>query len=409
VQVRGVLREPFTVIQFSLKNVQSKWKVQNIHYKRLLMKFLMLKSKKRRFMTEVFILDYWDHETAKKEKFIKISHNIECMYDVSYPTVDVILPFHRIDENLSLAVKSVLCSEEVIVRLILVDDRDQEALLLDQKLAIPKRFTNYILLKNKKNGYASAINLGLSKVASEFVALMNSDDLVSKERLKLQIKNITRTGSDICIANLQKFGIKGFVPSISGKIDASMYSSKLLLLGAYGADASILFRSSIASEIVFYEGAKSADWITALRTYPKFVLSGEKDAIYYYRIHENQVTSQSTYNDDNFFQVYPFWKEYNSQLGLPYLEFESAMLIAAIHEYKPTSVVDYKKIKSWTEKYLSLFENQQEKKVAMQLIKRRIVISKLKDFRISGNLRIVAIVLIDIMLTKIRNNSPRGR
>ena len=100
--------------------------------------------------------------------------------------VDVLMPFHRLDEFLHEAVFSVLKSEKISLRLILLDNRaDKSQLfplnLFESRLEATGHSIELVVVE-APNTYADALNLGILKAEADFVALMNSDDLVASDR-----------------------------------------------------------------------------------------------------------------------------------------------------------------------------------------------------------------------------------
>ena len=54
-------------------------------------------------------------------------------------------------------------------------------------------------------GYSEALNAGKRFASEEFVALMNSDDLVSKNRLKIQVNLLKNFECSVSVTRLHKF------------------------------------------------------------------------------------------------------------------------------------------------------------------------------------------------------------
>jgi hypothetical protein len=324
------------------------------------------------------------------------------------PKIDLLFPFHRIDELFFLALNSALKSTGVILRIIFIDNRLDRTLPLEAHPGFASISCEYVVVKDSFCGYANALNSGLRHLESEYVGLMNSDDLVSRDKFKSQITKLLSQESDICVGKIVKFSDKGYLPSLTGTIDVDQYKSEFLLLGAYGADSSIVFKATIANDLLFDDLAKSSDWTTALTHYWKFKVCGDNSAEYFYRIHSGQTTSQESYFSENFVEVFQHWSEYNERLSLPKLDFDSARALAACHETTVGSKIDFAEIGNWTQKYLELFQNPKTKAIANRLIKRRIVILKIRHKRMPKYLMTTMILIFEVIETLLKGSRPRG-
>jgi glycosyltransferase involved in cell wall biosynthesis len=197
--------------------------------------------------------------------------------------VDVILPFHRDDEFLRVAVDSILASQNVIVRLLLIDDRKIPIAISDLDC--------YIKVHTEGAGYAEAINSALPHLQSEYVALMNSDDWSSPDRLHKQILSLEKFDAELSICSLKKFEKNHVLPALLGEIETEILDSNILLLGAYGANATWLATSKVWKESVRFEKSNVSDWLTAMKMFNRFRTAYLNENLYWYRKHPNQITS----------------------------------------------------------------------------------------------------------------------
>jgi len=240
------------------------------------------------------------------------------------PAVDVILPFNKLDAYLIPAIKSVLASVGVQVRLLLVDDR------LDSSEPIPALpGQNILILRTVERGYGKAISIGLKEVTADYCALMNADDLVHPNRLSRQIEDLVETSSELSIGRVIKFNNSGNVVSQKlGSLRRFNYSCEALLLGAYGADATWCGKTSVLKAWDFSH-KPTTDWITALNYFGDTQITYSNSAFYFYRQHSNQVTKSKNYSRDSFKDVYPSWVALCKRLNMPMLDENSAVLVAA--------------------------------------------------------------------------------
>lgn len=326
----------------------------------------------------------------------------------SMPEVDVILPFHKVDDFLFHAVESVFASRGVRISLLLVDDRPMVDQSFESEIIVKFSNHNFIILRTDKRGYANAVNFGLRSGKSEFVALMNSDDLVSTDRMINQIDKLTESQADICLGKIIKFSWwKKKIPSLSGTIDMNNYEFPFLLLGAYGADATILGKKSVLSNLIYPIDKRSADWVMALDSYSKLRIVGCNRALYYYRSHRQQATRDLSYKNSLFEEVYPRWKALNSELGLPELDYECARILAFPSEITKGTKIEIDKLRGWAEEFIKLFKSSESRQQATLLIDRRLLFYKFSQRELIWLPRTLIGVLRDFILIFIAGVRPR--
>jgi hypothetical protein len=152
-------------------------------------------------------------------------------------TVDVILPISRVGKELRLAVTSVIESRGVDTRIIAVDNTSQHSKYIKSLLR-----KSDIYLEESEQGYVQAMNTPLRhKIAfNEYIAIMNDDDLISADRLQLQVSRLRETKSEVCIAEIHKYFRHLRILSGYGVISYEYWTPMTLLFGYFGADATLL-------------------------------------------------------------------------------------------------------------------------------------------------------------------------
>jgi hypothetical protein len=276
------------------------------------------------------------------------------------------------------ALDSIDRSKKIKPHIILIDDRKSKVtcLQLKSKLKSLSR-SDFTFLKNFNHGYGNAINLGLTKVKNPWVALMNSDDLVSENRFYEQILAIEETKLDGAICKLTKFKKFKFIriPSILGKISIENYNSSYLLIGAYGADATLVLKTEKFIALKFSDAELCADWITAFSSYSELRLAGVSSAEYFYRIHSRQSSNlKITSNAILTKKIYDGWSELNTYLGLPSVGFDEFVFIAAPWLRTKESHPSREKFLAWFAEYLQMNHESQDLKTLRQAQKRRLLI-----------------------------------
>jgi glycosyltransferase involved in cell wall biosynthesis len=240
-------------------------------------------------------------------------------------TIDVIIPFHRVDQYLVNSITSILASYKVGVRLLLVDDRVNPSQI---PLALPK---NTQVLMSGGVGFARALRIGLNAVTSSLFAFQDSDDWSSPKRLLLQSTMLRKLEADIVICGMQITNESGrrrlFQPPHFTGIEALKFSN---LLGSINSNSTWLCRAKVLDDENFMnEKYISIDWATTLTLDSTIRLAYISQRLYFYRQHKLQLTQTNEYKELAFSQIYPLWNQVNISFGLPELTMENAISVAA--------------------------------------------------------------------------------
>jgi glycosyltransferase involved in cell wall biosynthesis len=225
------------------------------------------------------------------------------------PEVDVIIPFHVVNDYLLESISSVRNSRMVKVHIIAVNDTLDEV----NPSQIGLRDQD-ILLKSEVKGYIGALATGVYASSSEFIAFQDSDDFTDPERLIKQIEFLYKNKVDLVAGKLMRTNKIGkFIDTepIFGNISDSFPLRLKLVLGPHGADSSILGKRLIIQK----HWVKHSNFTTSFSDYGWLLtLQGSikigfcKDAVYFYRSHNEQL-SRSTSDVIGWNDVFPVWLE----------------------------------------------------------------------------------------------------
>lgn len=103
------------------------------------------------------------------------------------PEISVILPYFNAENTLQKAIKSILDQSFKNFELLLIDNNSSDkSYSIAQKIA--KKDSRIKLLKEEKQGVASAMNCGLKNASGEFLARMDADDISLQSRLEKQVQ-----------------------------------------------------------------------------------------------------------------------------------------------------------------------------------------------------------------------------
>ena len=232
--------------------------------------------------------------------------------NVTQPTVDILVAFHRNDEFLQKALESVRNSKKVTIRIILIDDRVSDN-------SLPPIQAGDLLLKTRGGeGFEAAINYGCEKLNSDYIAILGSDDITDENRLDSQIKQIQKDDAELSICKIQKFRSTSHLPTLTGKILGNIYIKQVLLLAPVGADGTWVGKRAWWEKNISFNKIDN-DWALALRVFDGTRITYTTEAKYFYRMHKNQITRSKKQISIQVESVYPEWVKYANHLGLPIL------------------------------------------------------------------------------------------
>ncbi len=122
--------------------------------------------------------------------------------------VSIIVPIFNSEKYLNECLNSIIKQTHKNVEIICVNDgsTDQSALILNKYAKKDGR----IKVINKPNGgYGHTINTGFAAARGEFVAIVESDDYVSKNMIKFLLKTTIKTDADVVKSDFIEFSNSG--------------------------------------------------------------------------------------------------------------------------------------------------------------------------------------------------------
>lgn len=118
--------------------------------------------------------------------------------------IDVLLPFHAAAPGLDAAIRSIIVQTYGHWRLILIDNKAHEtAKQVAQRWA--QEDARIIIIHEKEQGIAHALNTGLGAVTAPLVARMDADDICHPERFQEQVQMLmgdSTLGAVSCLTHL---------------------------------------------------------------------------------------------------------------------------------------------------------------------------------------------------------------
>jgi CDP-glycerol glycerophosphotransferase len=124
------------------------------------------------------------------------------------PTVSVVVPIHDVEPYLEDCLRSVQAQTFTDLEVVCVDDGSTDA---SPRIAAGfcERDPRFRLVRQAQGGLAAARNTGVDHATGDFLAFLDSDDLVLPDAYERMVAAARRTGSDLVTTDVQRFTPRG--------------------------------------------------------------------------------------------------------------------------------------------------------------------------------------------------------
>lgn len=221
-------------------------------------------------------------------------------------SIDVILPFHRIDHFLAESIENLKNAKGVDLRIIAVNDSNKK---VDKKQL--KLREQDVLISNLGKGAKAALSLGVNISTAQYIGFQDSDDYSHLNRFERQIDKLLDTNSEIVSCGILKFRSKLIkIPDPFGPLPDTKNPRDLLILGAHGADATIVGDREVIQKYWNQknEFAQMIDYGWLLKINREIRVTRIKKKMYFYRTHKKQFSR--TINIENEWEIlFNYWVE----------------------------------------------------------------------------------------------------
>jgi len=135
--------------------------------------------------------------------------------EIKDPEVSIIMPLYNEERFVAQAIESVLKQTYPNFELVIVDDKSKDRSL--EMARVYEADGRVRILTNSENrGIAYTRNKGIKQSKGRIIAFLDSDDVYSKDKLELQIHEISSEGSykdEVVYTNYYKFNEEGRITS----------------------------------------------------------------------------------------------------------------------------------------------------------------------------------------------------
>ena len=123
-------------------------------------------------------------------------------------TISVIVPIFNVAPYLPACLSSIARQSHQALQVVMIDDgsTDDSATIAGRFAARDDRFT---LLQQHNQGLGAARNAGLLHATGEFLAFVDSDDLLAQDALAVMVATLHESGSDFAAGVVRRFDARG--------------------------------------------------------------------------------------------------------------------------------------------------------------------------------------------------------
>lgn len=206
------------------------------------------------------------------------------------PVVSVLMPvWNTLPEHLREAVASVQSQTEPRWELVMVDDGSDDQRTIDEMALLAGSDPRIRVYRLGHAGISAAMNYGLHVCRSDLVARMDSDDVMTPDRLALQLAHMARHPDTAVLGAQMKLDATGHTTAHAAHITLETLASRDWLLN----HPTVMYRRHVVEAIGGYDEAMQATedldlWIRLLQAGK--IIHNLPDVVLRYRSHGAQIT-----------------------------------------------------------------------------------------------------------------------
>lgn len=124
------------------------------------------------------------------------------------PRLSVIVPIYDVEPYLAACLESLACQTWQDVEVVMVDDGSPDA-AAETAEGFARRDGRFRLFRQANAGLGAARNTGLRAASGEYLAFVDSDDMLPPHALETMLATLEETGSDLVTGNVHRFNGRG--------------------------------------------------------------------------------------------------------------------------------------------------------------------------------------------------------
>lgn len=210
------------------------------------------------------------------------------------PLVSVIMAVYNAEKFLSKSLDSVLGQSYSNFELILIDDCSTDSSLAIER-SYADRDSRIVLLQNRANGGAAvARNKGLDNVHGDYIAFLDSDDLISPERLAKQVAFFDQHPDvDLCGSYYIVFNEElGERVELKVPVSHERIIVEMLFGSPFALSAVMMRREPFERTGVRFKPSRAEDYQLWTEVYTRMRMANIPEYLFFYRQWSEQISTK---------------------------------------------------------------------------------------------------------------------
>ena len=212
---------------------------------------------------------------------------------IENPLVSVVIPAYNSSKWIGETLESVLAQDYAPFEVIVVDDGST-----DNTVDVVRRFGERVRYVFKSNGgQGSARNVGIRVAHGAFIAFVDSDDLWTKKKLRIQVELLTKTALLWGYSDVVAFDNDSGNHLFSFSNKSKQYDGDVLgplFLSCFIQSPTPIVHRKIFEDVGYFDESKEIknreDWDMWLRIATKYPICRISEPLAYYRVHRTSMT-----------------------------------------------------------------------------------------------------------------------
>lgn len=209
--------------------------------------------------------------------------------------ISIIVPIYNVEKYLEECIESIINQTYKNIEIILIDDgsTDKSGEICDK---YSKKDSRIKTIHQENKGIAETRNVGLKYATGEYIAWVDSDDIISNNMYEVLLKNMIKEDAQISCCNYKKVKDKSEAFSENEKEVIEVKNKKLVIDMIRGTISRVLwgklFKRELFNYIKFTNFKVGEDFVavtTILSEDPKYVVTN--GYYYFYRYREDSATN----------------------------------------------------------------------------------------------------------------------
>lgn len=117
--------------------------------------------------------------------------------------ITIILPVYNVEKYIADCINSIINQTSKNFDLLIVDDGSKDESIIIAKSLLENSSIDYQIIERKNGGLGAARNTGIKQASGEYLAFVDSDDVITPDYIDTFENDIKKNNTELCIANFK--------------------------------------------------------------------------------------------------------------------------------------------------------------------------------------------------------------